>query len=46
MEIRCHIYSFIYLEDRIVSFLHPKSYYTKTVPFLSCRQLNQDTLEY
>lgn len=46
MEIRCHIYSFIYLEKRIVGFLQPKSHYTKTALFLSCQQLHQETLEY
>ena len=46
MELRCHIYSFIYLENRIVDFLCPKFHYTKTNLFLTCRQLNQETLEY
>lgn len=45
-EIRYHIYSFIYLEHRIVDFLRPKSYYPKTGLFLSCHQLHQETLEY
>ena len=46
LEIRCHIYSFIYLENRIVGFLQPKSHYTKTALFLSCQQLYHETLEY
>ena len=46
MEIRYHIYSFIYLEHRIVDFLRPKSCYPKTALFLSCHQLHQETLEY
>ena len=46
MEIRSHIYSFIYIENRIVNFLHPKSYYIKTALFLSCRQLYRETLKY
>ena len=46
MEIRCHIYSFLYLEHRIVNFIHPKLYYTQTALYLSCQQLYQETLEY
>ena len=46
MEIRCHIYSFLYLEHRIVNFIHPKLYYIKTALYLSCQQLYQETLEY
>lgn len=46
IEIRYHIYSFIYLEHRIVNFLRPKSHYPKTALFLSCHQLHQETLEY
>ena len=46
MELRCHIYSFIYLEHRIVKFLRPKYHYTKTALFKTCRQINQETLEY
>ena len=46
MELRCHIYSFIYLEDRIIDFLRPKIHYTKTNLFLTCYQLHQETLEY
>ena len=46
MEIRCHIYSFIYLEGHVVDFLRPKFHYTETALFLSCRQLSQETLEY
>lgn len=46
MELRCHIYSFIYLEKRIVDFLRPKFRYTKTALYLTCRQLSQETLEY
>ncbi len=46
LEIRCHIYSFIYLEDLAVKFLGPKSHYTETALFLSCRQFYHETLEY
>lgn len=46
LEVRCHIYSYIYLEGRIVEFLCPKSHYTKTALFLSCRRLHRETLEY
>lgn len=46
VKIRSHIYSFIYLEDRIVNFLHPKSHYIKTALALSCQQLYQETLDY
>ena len=46
MEIRCHIYSFLYLEHRPVGFLDPKFYYTETALYLSCQQLYQETLEY
>ena len=46
MEIRCLIYSFIYLETRTVNFISPKPHYTKTALFISCRQLYQETLEY
>lgn len=46
LEIRSHIYSFIYLENRNVNFLHPKSHYIKTALSLSCQQLYQETLDY
>ena len=46
LEIRWHIYSFLYLEHRIVNFLLPKLCYTKTALYLSCQQLYQETLEY
>lgn len=46
MELRCHIYFFIYLENRIVDFLRPKFHYTRTALYLTCRQLNQETLDY
>ena len=46
MELRCHIYSFIYLENQIVDFLRPKLHFTKTNLYLTCRQLKQETLEY
>ena len=43
-EIRWHIYSFLYLEHLVVDFLRPKIHYSKTALFLTCRQLNQETL--
>ena len=46
MEIRCHIYSFIYLEHRIVNFLLPKSHHLKTALSLSCHQLHHEILDY
>ena len=45
MEIRWHIYSFIYLEHLVVDFLRPKIHYPKTALFLACRQLNRESLE-
>ena len=46
MEIRCHIYSFLYIEHHGVNFVTPKLCYTKTALYLSCQQLYQETLEY
>ena len=46
MEIRCHIYSFLYLEHRLVDFSRPKLYYTKTALYLACQQLYQETSKY
>lgn len=46
VEVRWHIYSFMYIEDRIVNFLHPKSLFIKTALSLSCQQLYQETLNY
>lgn len=45
-EIRCNIYSFLYLEHRIVNFLHPKLYNKETALHLSCQQLYRETLEF